>query len=716
MLAAVHRLVIVVLLLVATVPARAQIVDVPPFLALDGTGAEHFGNFRMATGGDSSVLVVTNRWTRDVAKEQSIAQHFSAAGVKTGAMLFLAPDLVTYLPAPFPDSRGGFITLWTHSYGSRIGGRLLSQGGLPTTEPFLATNAFGYNPGAAGASYGFAVVWGDANGIRVGRFDAAGSSLDAVPALVPVDPSTRGYPLTARLSDGGFVVAWHEGVPVRAHRFDAAGAPTGGIIDVTDEFTMWDLVASPLGGFAVVGARTEPTHARPGGVWARRFDANGNALGPAFVVEVMENPLFFVPRGAYDAFGRLFVAWQTAFAVDAPLGRAYDVNGRALRTPFELADERMSALELAARPDGRIVEAWREGNYSLRMQVQSLCAPPFHTACGDGVATAPCERCDAGPANSDTTPDACRTTCDLPSCGDGVVDRFETCDDGNRVGCDGCDADCNVEPGWQCGDGVVSTDCDEQCDDGAGNDDVTPNACRTDCRRAHCGDGVLDDGEGCDDGNRASCDGCSDLCVPEPGLVCGDGIAEVRCGEQCDDANDVVGDGCAAGCRLERIPGGGAPVTDCQIEWVVDNPSNAPLVDKTGAISAVQVCRDGDAACDFDDVAGTCTFHVRVCGNNTDVPGCTPGTRLRSWELRTPSAKKAATRPALAAVREAFAGVPGAIVGPAFPDVCSDVLAVPVDLKRSGSAPKAGTLVLKSQSTLYDGERDADRLKLVCFP
>lgn len=52
------------------------------------------------------------------------------------------------------------------------------------------------------------------------------------------------------------------------------------------------------------------------------------------------------------------------------------------------------------------------------------------------------EECDDGGANSDTAPDACRTDCRLPSCGDGVTDTGEDCDDGNFVDGDGCDPDC----------------------------------------------------------------------------------------------------------------------------------------------------------------------------------------------------------------------------------------------------------------------------------
>ena len=66
--------------------------------------------------------------------------------------------------------------------------------------------------------------------------------------------------------------------------------------------------------------------------------------------------------------------------------------------------------------------------------------------CGDGVLDAG-EACDDGGANSDTTPDACRTTCQLPSCGDAVTDAGEGCDDGDGWGGDGCTPRCVAENG-----------------------------------------------------------------------------------------------------------------------------------------------------------------------------------------------------------------------------------------------------------------------------
>jgi cysteine-rich repeat protein len=57
------------------------------------------------------------------------------------------------------------------------------------------------------------------------------------------------------------------------------------------------------------------------------------------------------------------------------------------------------------------------------------------------------EACDEGEENSDVDPNACRTSCVLSTCGDGVVDDSETCDDGAVSGGDGCSGGCLTEAG-----------------------------------------------------------------------------------------------------------------------------------------------------------------------------------------------------------------------------------------------------------------------------
>ncbi|MEZ4366296.1 MAG: DUF4215 domain-containing protein [Kofleriaceae bacterium] len=209
--------------------------------------------------------------------------------------------------------------------------------------------------------------------------------------------------------------------------------------------------------------------------------------------------------------------------------------------------------------------------------------------CGNGIVdTAVGEQCDDG---NDADTDGCTTACMLPTCGDGhvqlalgevcddgntvddatcardcrsdatcgngVVDFFrgETCDDGNLVSGDGCQANCRLP---RCGDGIVDVLPDfayvELCDDGNTVDGVVvagvfvADRCDSQCASDQtCGNGVVDAGEQCDDGNVADHDGCQSSCVVQ---ACGDGIVDADDGEQCDDGNAIDADGCTNACTL----------------------------------------------------------------------------------------------------------------------------------------------------------------------
>lgn len=85
----------------------------------------------------------------------------------------------------------------------------------------------------------------------------------------------------------------------------------------------------------------------------------------------------------------------------------------------------------------------------------------------------------------------------------------------------------------------------EECDNGVVNSDIEPGACRSDCTLPFCGDGVIDPGEECDDGNFDDRDECSTLCAAPR---CGDGI--VQGFEECDDGNLIDDDFCANDCSF----------------------------------------------------------------------------------------------------------------------------------------------------------------------
>jgi cysteine-rich repeat protein len=69
------------------------------------------------------------------------------------------------------------------------------------------------------------------------------------------------------------------------------------------------------------------------------------------------------------------------------------------------------------------------------------------------------------------------------------------------------------------------------------------------CLPAGCGNGRLDPGEVCDDGNAFVGDGCSANCLSDE--TCGNEIVDPVRGEQCDDGDLVGHDGCASACTPE---------------------------------------------------------------------------------------------------------------------------------------------------------------------
>jgi cysteine-rich repeat protein len=127
--------------------------------------------------------------------------------------------------------------------------------------------------------------------------------------------------------------------------------------------------------------------------------------------------------------------------------------------------------------------------------------------CGDSILD-PGESCDDG---NNRDGDGCSAMCRYEArCGDGRRDMGEVCDDGNNRSGDGCRSDCLSDE--RCGNMIVDSARGEVCDG-------TPE-CAMDCRSINtCGNGRMDPGETCDDGNRTRWDGCAPDCQTEQGLV-----------------------------------------------------------------------------------------------------------------------------------------------------------------------------------------------------
>jgi fibro-slime domain-containing protein len=252
---------------------------------------------------------------------------------------------------------------------------------------------------------------------------------------------------------------------------------------------------------------------------------------------------------------------------------------------------------------------------------------------------------DAGTdANRTCTPDSgkCYAVVDAgPYCGDGIVqaDRGEKCDDGNRIGGDGCSGTCQVEPNYTCpvaGQPCVST--------------------------VACGNGIREPGESCDDDNTKSSDGCSSTCSVEPGytcptegqpcqplVTCGDG--RLQSGEQCDLGSDNgTGKGCDAHCGLQ--PGWTCKGHTCQLVPVcgdgqVTGGEECDEGAKSSGTGCCESCKIMASYCSCPPSGGACQDNSRcgngvlekeeLCddGNTKDGDGCTAKCQIESgWQCR----------------------------------------------------------------------------------
>ncbi|MBK7077457.1 MAG: DUF4215 domain-containing protein [Myxococcales bacterium] len=219
-------------------------------------------------------------------------------------------------------------------------------------------------------------------------------------------------------------------------------------------------------------------------------------------------------------------------SVGSPASPALGLRpGRALVRRLDIAGG-ASALD-AADDTGDSAADWAIGLPAPRNNAGAAGTIPPAT-CGDSV-TAGLESCDDGDAMSG---DGCDATCLDEACADlAINDTSETCDDGNTVNGDGCDGNCRLTG---CGNGVVTAG--ELCDDGNA---MSGDGCDSNCRLTGCGSGVVTAGEACDDGNLTSGDGCDANCTA---TGCGNGI--VTAGEDCEPPG--VGS-CDASCQLPCV-------------------------------------------------------------------------------------------------------------------------------------------------------------------
>ena len=239
-----------------------------------------------------------------------------------------------------------------------------------------------------------------------------------------------------------------------------------------------------------------------------------------------------------------------------------------------------------------------DGNTNTNDGCSNTCRLPV---CGNGIREGS-EACDDGNVQNG---DLCTSSCRIPGvtsvCGNGIREGGEDCDDGNTSNTDTCSTSCRLiqiinnpacrvqafdsfgsvpltttlscsgEPRGRTV--IIITKNNTLVDtsevssktftfnqsgrytircypDAGGNQN---NSCTTVINvNGQCGNGLIEQGEMCDDGNTISGDSCDRSCRLT-GTTCGNGVLEG--GEECDDGNNSNNDTCSNICQ------GGTPYT-----------------------------------------------------------------------------------------------------------------------------------------------------------
>jgi cysteine-rich repeat protein len=204
-------------------------------------------------------------------------------------------------------------------------------------------------------------------------------------------------------------------------------------------------------------------------------------------------------------------------------------------------------------------------------------------------------------------------------CGNGALEKFEECDDGNTMSGDGCENDCR----FTCVAGDPKKG-DAKCDDA--------NACNgaETCSGSHTCLGGTPLGEGAPCGQDLVC--VKGNCQAPS---CGDG--QKQPGEECDDGNAAPGDGCEPACKLTCLstdPARNCKSTNVCVEDGTCDDGATHVCTPGAKKQAGLACGGGKICLGGDCVGSSCgdgfvdAAKGEACedGNDTPGDGCEPGT------------------------------------------------------------------------------------------
>jgi hypothetical protein len=318
------------------------------------------------------------------------AQRYAADGTRRGGEFRVneATANAQWYPAVGCADGGAFVVAWTSELqdgsGDAVYARRYDAAGAPAGNEFRVNTTTADHQRqptvAVDASGDFVVAWsgyGQAGGagwdVYAQRFDSAGAKRGGEFRVNGTTTGSQQFAAVAAADDGRFVVAWTadgqdgSGTGVYGRRYDAAGAALGGEFRINTETVgsqQYARVAAAGAGDFVVAWASVGQDGSARGVYAQRYAADGTRRGGEFRVNQVVAGEQFAPTIAADAAGGFVVTWTGAQDGDqfGVYARAYDTAGGARGDEFRV-NTRVTGNQVysatASAPDGAAVIVWQ---------------------------------------------------------------------------------------------------------------------------------------------------------------------------------------------------------------------------------------------------------------------------------------------------------------------------------------------------------------------
>lgn len=251
-----------------------------------------------------------------------------AVGPEFQVNTYTTQDQYSYGRAVASDASGNFVVVWQGRGPTGLeirGQRFAADGSLQGSEFQVNTYTSGYQYRASvarNASGEFMVVWqdqfqdGDGSGVFGQAFAANGTPQGSQFQLSQTTLGTQSRPKVAATGDGTFITSWISpdvgtSPGVFARRFDADGAAVGGQF-AANTYTTGNqytpaVAGDGSGGFVVAWSGRGASDTA--GVFARRFNNSDLPLSAEFRVNTYTTGTQYVPAVGVAADGDFVVAW-----------------------------------------------------------------------------------------------------------------------------------------------------------------------------------------------------------------------------------------------------------------------------------------------------------------------------------------------------------------------------------------------------------------------